>query len=441
MAKGRSASNAGNAGRRASAPADLVSSRLELPGLAPTTLGPGERFFADPKPGEDEHSFQVPNNSLAYYNSAYYKAHENDLQPFPAPRTTPPRIDLEEIVGADVLAVRAKANKISFHAVGDTGAASEVSIDSEAAVADAMTRDLSSQQGADAPAFCFHLGDVIYYFGEPQYYYDQFYEPFRGYAAPIFAISGNHDCSPEEGKAPLFAFLRNFCTVNPEKSPDAQGLMRSTMTQPGVYFTLNAPFVSIIGLYSNALEGPGVISSEGGKWPIGDQQLEFLTSELRALKRERDELKRAVVLAVHHPPIAKDEFHPGTLGLSEDIDKACRAAELWPDAILSGHVHLYQRFTRTIDETFDQAVNQIELPYIVSGSGGHAAKRPPPEDELEPPSGFTMPVGPTPQFGYLTLTVDMSEEPKKLTVTFDSTAKRKPLKDSIALDLATRKLI
>jgi predicted phosphodiesterase len=425
--------DAGNAKQRASASARPVSSRLELPGLAPTTLGPGERFFADPKPGEDEHSFQVPNNSSAYFDSAYYRAHENDLQPVPAPRTTPSRIDLAEIVGTDVLAVRTKASKISFHAVGDSGAASEVHIDSEAAVADAMTRDLIAEEGADAPAFCFHLGDVIYYFGEPQYYYDQFYEPFRGYGAPIFAIPGNHDGFPEQGTASLFAFLRNFCTVNPEKSPDAQGLMRSTMTQPGVYFTLTAPFVSIVGLYSNVLEGPGVISSEGGLWPIGDQQLEFLTSELTALKRERDELKRAVVLAVHHPPIAKDEFHPGTLGLSEDIDKACRAAELWPDVILSGHVHIYQRFTRTIDG--------IELPYIVSGSGGHEARRPKPDWELQPPPGFTMPVGPTRQFGYLTVTVDMSEESKKLTVTFNSTATNKPLEDSITLDLATRKLV
>ena len=29
------------------------------------------------------------------------------------------------------------------------------------------------------------------------------------------------------------------------------------MTQPGVYFTLDAPFVSIIGLYTNVLDGPG----------------------------------------------------------------------------------------------------------------------------------------------------------------------------------------
>ena len=44
-----------------------------------------------------------------------------------------------------------------------------------------------------APAFFFHLGDVIYNFGEADYYYDQFYEPFRAYDRPIFAIPGNHD--------------------------------------------------------------------------------------------------------------------------------------------------------------------------------------------------------------------------------------------------------
>jgi hypothetical protein len=36
------------------------------------------------------------------------------------------------------------------------------------------------------------------------------------------------------------------------------------MIQPGVYFTLDAPFVRIIGLYSNVLEDPGVISKGSG---------------------------------------------------------------------------------------------------------------------------------------------------------------------------------
>ncbi len=39
------------------------------------------------------------------------------------------------------------------------------------------------------------------------------------------------------------------------------------MNQPGVYFTLDAPFVSIVGLYTNVLDGPGVISSQGGRYP------------------------------------------------------------------------------------------------------------------------------------------------------------------------------
>ena len=39
------------------------------------------------------------------------------------------------------------------------------------------------------------------------------------------------------------------------------------MIQPGVYFTLEAPYVRILGIYSNILENPGVISSTtvGGK--------------------------------------------------------------------------------------------------------------------------------------------------------------------------------
>lgn len=54
-----------------------------------------------------------------------------------------------------------------------------------------MAADLTV--GDNVPAFLFHLGDVVYNFGEGQYYYDQFYEPFRGYDRPIFAIPGNND--------------------------------------------------------------------------------------------------------------------------------------------------------------------------------------------------------------------------------------------------------
>jgi hypothetical protein len=73
------------------------------------------------------------------------------------------------------------------------------------------------------------------------------------------------------------------------------------MDQPGVYFTLNAPFVKFIGLYSNTGEGgtQGVISSS----KVGTVQLDFLNEQLAAAKNERAQSKwRALVLATHHPP-------------------------------------------------------------------------------------------------------------------------------------------
>ena len=97
-------------------------------------------------------------------------------------------------------------------------------LENEASVADAMARDVQ-EGGATGPAFFFHLGDVVYNFGEGQYYYDQFYEPFRAYDRPIFAIPGNHDGmvfgdEPDLPRVPtLTAFLRNFCAEEPGSSP------------------------------------------------------------------------------------------------------------------------------------------------------------------------------------------------------------------------------
>jgi hypothetical protein len=55
------------------------------------------------------------------------------------------------------------------------------------------------------------------------------------------------------------------------------------MTQPGVYFTLDAPFVRIIGLFSNSLEDPKVISSENkmGNFPMRNWHL---SAQLRRIK-------------------------------------------------------------------------------------------------------------------------------------------------------------
>jgi hypothetical protein len=384
--------------------------------------GPSGQTYADPKPSTDENAFQVSNTSEAYYNSPYYLNHKNQVQPIPPRRSGAlPYLDLTDFLPQDLTNAINAAGKISFHAVGDTGAAkvgarqsAAVALADEADVADAMTRDVLSGGNA-GPAFFFHLGDVVYNFGEAQYYYDQFYEPFRAYDRPIFAVPGNHDgmVFGQASSAPqvptLAAFLSNFCAGSPDPSPDAPSIARTVMTQPAVYFTLDAPFVSIIGLYSNVLDtGGGIISSQGGKFPLVNDQLTFLTPELNRLKADRLAGKRAILIAVHHPPLSVDAKTGGSAGLMQDIDSCCKAAGLWPDAVLSGHAHLYQRFTRR--------VNGRQVPYIISGSGGFAATAP---LQSAPPAGtvigdHTLEIDPIVQFGYLTLTTDA----KTLTVSF-----------------------
>ncbi|MBV9195935.1 MAG: metallophosphoesterase [Solirubrobacterales bacterium] len=400
--------------------------------------GPAGQLFADPAPTPDEVSFQVDNNSEQYYDSPYFERHQDQVQPVPAPRATPPRLDLASLLEADVLAAVSASKRISFHAVGDTGAAKVSSIATEAGVADAMVKDLSAAP-ATAPAFFFHLGDVVYHFGEGRYYYDQFYEPFRAYDRPIIAIPGNHDgmvfgdAPDTPSTATLVAFLRNFCAASPGPSPDAAGLVRSTMTQPGVYFTLEAPFVSIVGLYTNVLDGPGVLSSQGGRYPLGDEQLHFLASELKRLEQQRTGGdQRAIIVACHHPPASVDAKHGGGTGLSQDLDKAFTEAGVAPDAVLSGHAHLYQRYTR--------ALNDREIPYVVAGSGGFAAERP--KGGLPPApitvGDFTLVRDPIIEFGYLTLTVDMTTERGKLAIRWSGT---QGSTDAVTVDLGSGRIV
>ena len=193
--------------------------------------------------------------------------------------------------GAQLVQKIKNAGKIIFHAFGDSGASDARKYFNELRVADQVTMDCSRSDDANRPAFIFHLGDVVYSFGEAQYYYDQFYEPFRNYPAPIFAIPGNHDSFVVPGtpaaREPLKIFHRNFCADAPVITSEAGSLHRTAMTQPGFYFTLDAPFVRIIGLFSNALEDHALISSQGDHWAgVPNFQLDFLTAQLQRIKRE-----------------------------------------------------------------------------------------------------------------------------------------------------------
>ena len=267
--------------------------------------------------------------------------------------------------GARVSAIT-NAKQIVFHAVGDTGPTSGPKTVVE--VADKMCADMQEVNSADIPSFFYHLGDVVYDFGEDEYYFEQFFDPFRDYNAPILAIPGNHDGEVYAGdpSGSLQAFQKVFCSHGFQRLPEARGLSRTSMIQPGVYFTLDAPFVRIIGLYSNVLEDPGVISSEGGKYPrVSDEQIPYLTNQLNQITK--DNFKGAVIVAVHHPPQVVGR-HAGSPAMLKQMDTCFNAAKVFPHAVLSGHAHNYQRFTRL--ETGRQT------PYVVAGMGGHNAQPP-----------------------------------------------------------------
>jgi hypothetical protein len=289
------------------------------------------------------------------------------VQPIPVARGgAEPILTLAEVYGDQgdtKTAAIEKAGQIVFHSVGDTGSVKGPSTQSQ--VADKMVADFNESNAADVPSFFFHLGDVVYSFGEAKYYYDQFYEPYREYQGPIIAIPGNHDGLVYSGDSvpTLDAYLRNFCSTTPVSTPESAGLLRTSMIAPGVYFTFDAPFVRILGLYSNVLEDPGVISSEGGtRTTLTDIQLTFLKTALTRCKTEK--YTGAVIIAVHHPPYTGGTNHAPSPKMSADIDSAIQAAGFWPHAIFSGHSHNYQRYTRT--------VNNLTISYLVAGNGGHS---------------------------------------------------------------------
>jgi hypothetical protein len=157
----------------------------------------------------------------------------------------------------------------------------------------------------------------------------------------------------------LAPFIKAFCDAHPSTWEGSGGVARTTMDQPGVYFQLDAPFVSIIGLYSNCDESFGYLDQ---------QQKLFLHDALASLKPKRDSGQiAAVVVAVHHPPLSFSAKKPSSATMRDDMDAACNAAGLWPDAVLSGHAHVYQRMTRSVGT--GNAARQI--PYIICGAGGY----------------------------------------------------------------------
>jgi 3',5'-cyclic AMP phosphodiesterase CpdA len=219
-----------------------------------------------------------------------------------------------------------------------------------------MQAQVDAAADSDKPAFFYNLGDVVYFNGQSSDYSWQFYEPYQFYQPHIFAIAGNHDGDirtrrndPPVTEPTLTGFMNNFCDDSPRV---IQPYHRDTMTQPYVYWTLDAPFVTIIGLYSNI---DGNLDGRGGF-----EQKRWLREQLTAAANQN----KCLVVAVHHPPFSLDRPHGGSPDILSALDRAVADSGKAPDVVLSGHVHSYQRFTRR--------ANGRDLPFVVAGAGGYA---------------------------------------------------------------------
>ena len=277
------------------------------------------------------------------------------FQPLPAPTGRAPfRLDLSEIV-PDAVRAAEKAGGMAFHMVGDTGGVKDPN--PQLLVAQGLERDAATAGRTGLPAFFFHLGDVIYFDGQAQEYVPQFYDPYAHYPLPILAIPGNHDGDVfDDGTRTnplpsLATFVRNFCAAGPGVvSVDAGEATRTAMIQPGVYWTLNSPFATIVGLYTNVPEG-GVVEPDQAEWFAG---------ELAAAPKDR-----ALIVAMHHPIYSLDVCHSGSKAMASLLDDAVAKAQRRPDAVFAAHVHDYQRFS--VADPGGEGVT----PFFVAGQGGY----------------------------------------------------------------------
>jgi len=283
------------------------------------------------------------------------------FQPLPTPTgPSPYRFDLSQILTASDIAAIQAAGSMTMHTVGDTGDYRGTQQDF---VAGLMTADSNSLPDSAKPAFFYHLGDIVYFAGDIDKYADNFYATYQSYPAFIVAISGNHDCQPDDpqdgpvdpNKVPFDGFVQNFMSTTPEVPGSIKtGAPRTQMDQPNVYWTFTTPYATILGLCSNVGETEGEIHA--------DQQAWFV-SELQAA-----DPAKALIVTVHHPPFSGDVDHSGSSAVEVVLTNSFQAAGRYPDMVMSGHVHNYQRFTNIVT---DASGNTRQIPFIVAGAGGY----------------------------------------------------------------------
>jgi Icc-related predicted phosphoesterase len=279
----------------------------------------------------------------------------------------------------------AAAKKMVFHVIADTGGVQDGEFQNN--VAGQMAEALSVG-GPEAPQFCYHVGDVVYFTGSHDDYYAQFYEPYSHYGVPILAVPGNHDGEVDDPtvQTSLDGFVAYFMQETPDVDPISKDAPRVGLNLPNVYWTLNTPYATFIGMYTNVPEG-GSIDSVQQQWVTN----EFATAPM----------DRALIFALHHPIYSFDVYHSGSSKMADVLENAIRDTGRVPNMVLSGHVHDYQRIEKKI-------APGVATPFIVTGNGGyhnlhkvHSAV-----GSVAPDTGAVLQYANDTAWGFMTLTID-----------------------------------
>ena len=243
------------------------------------------------------------------------------------------------------------ADRMIFQVVGDTGGLKSPAF--QKLIAEQMGKQYLNKD--NKPSFLYHVGDIVYHFGESDQYQKQFFTPYADYPLPIFAIPGNHDSDvnpvAKTSYESLTPFTDVFCGTAARPVLFGDRKDRQSGIQPNVYWTLQTPLANIIGLATNVPKY-GIVTAEQQQWFI---------EELKHAATERAE--RAIIVCLHHAPYSADFNHGSSLPMITMLEEAFEEAGVKPDLVMSGHVHNYQRFSKTYDD------GKI-TPFIVCGAGG-----------------------------------------------------------------------
>lgn len=273
---------------------------------------------------------------------------QHTFQPLPLPSGSYPyRLKLEH-------SGQHQPQTMVFHMVGDTGGLKKP--DFQKQVAGQMAQQyLQAACPEERPSFLYHLGDIVYHYGEADQYETQFLKPYDSYPGPIYAIAGNHDTdvnpNSEEPYQSLEAFYAAFCNTCPSTIHFGQEQKRKSQVQPNVYWTMQAPLATVIGLHTNVPKY-GCIRKEQKAWFIKELQ--------HAAKYSTE---KAIIVCMHHAPYSADVNHGSSMPMIAFLESAFEEAGVRPDIIFSGHVHNYQRFSKHYPDG-------KTLPFIVAGAGG-----------------------------------------------------------------------